>query len=66
MFDLLLYWEYFPGKVILCSCNVPCLPLLVFGLAVCISIAVYTKREATFFIKRGILLGILLTLCSQL
>jgi len=29
--------EYFPGKVILCACNVPCLPLLAFGLAVCVS-----------------------------
>jgi len=26
--------EYFPGKVILCVCNVPCLPLVVFGLSV--------------------------------
>jgi len=52
--------------VILCVCNVPCLPLLVFGLAVCISIAVYTKREDIFLIRSGILLGILLTLSSQL
>ena len=29
--------EYFPGNVILCVCYVPCLPVLVFGLAVCIS-----------------------------
>ena len=58
--------EYFPGKVILCVCLVPCLPLLVFGLAVCNSIAVYAKREAIFLIRRGILLVILLTLSSQL
>jgi hypothetical protein len=58
--------EYFPGKVILCVCNIPCLPLLVFGLTVCISIAVYSKREAIFLIRCGILLDILLTLFSQL
>jgi len=29
--------EYFPGNVILFVCNVLCLPVLVFGLAVCIS-----------------------------
>ena len=58
--------ECFAGKVILCVCNVPCLPLPVFRLAVYISIAVYTKREAIFLIRRGILLGILLTSSSQL
>jgi len=58
--------EYFAGKVILCVRKVPCLPLLVFGLAVCISIVVYSKREAIFLIRRGILLAILLTLSSQL
>jgi len=58
--------EYFPGKVVLCVCNVPCLPFLVFGLAVCISIVVYTIPEAIFLIRRGIVLGILLTLSSQL
>jgi len=51
---------------VLCVCNVPCLPLLVFGLAVCISIVVYTIPEAIFLIRRGIVLGILLTLSSQL
>jgi len=45
-----------------CVCDVPCLPLLVFGLAVCISIGVYTKREAIFLIR----CGFLLTLSSQL
>ena len=47
-------------------CDVPCLPLLVFGLSVCISSVVYTIREAIFLIRRGIVLGILLTLSSQL
>jgi len=52
--------------MILCVWIVPCFPLIVFGLAVCISIVVYTKREAIFIIRRGILLGILLILSSQL
>jgi len=58
--------DYFPGKVILCVCIFPCLPLFVFGLAVCISIVVYKKREAIFLIRRGILRSVLLALSSQL
>jgi len=65
-FSCLCVEEYFPGKVVLCVCDVPCLPLVVFGLVVCISIVFYTKREAIVLIRRGILLGILLTLSSQL
>ena len=30
-------WEYFPGNGIFYVCNVPFLPIFVFGLAVCIS-----------------------------
>ena len=38
--------EYFPGNMILCVCNVPCVPLLVFGLAVCISGRFFLEFDA--------------------
>jgi len=38
--------EYFPGNLILFVCNVPCLPILVFGLAVCISGLLFLEFHA--------------------
>ena len=42
----LCIWEYFAVNLILCVCNVPCLSLLVFGLAVCISGRFFLEFDA--------------------